>query len=84
MRPSPVSVMMVMPVHNERATIAPLVTAARQYGPVVVVDDASTDGSDRLAALAGATVITLRRHAGKGKALQHGFAEALRDRKSVV
>lgn len=84
MRPSPVSAIMVIPVHNERATIASLVTAVRQYGPVIVADDASTDGSGRLAVLAGATVITLPRHAGKGKALQHGFAEALQRGAQVV
>jgi glycosyltransferase involved in cell wall biosynthesis len=46
--------------------------------PVLVVDDASDDNSGQLAAAAGATVLTLPRHRGKGVALRHGFAVALR------
>ncbi len=71
------SAMAVMPVHNEAATIGPLVQAVRTYLPVLVVDDASNDGSGSLAAAAGAEVITLARHAGKGAALRCGFAEAI-------
>ena len=68
----------VIPVHNEAPTIATIVRAARAYLPVIVVDDASDDGSGQLAAGAGATVITLSRHYGKGAALRRGFAAALR------
>jgi glycosyltransferase involved in cell wall biosynthesis len=68
----------VIPVHNEAPTIASVVLAARAYLPVIVVDDASEDGSGQRAADAGAVVLTLPRHCGKGEALQHGFAEALR------
>ena len=76
---------MVIPIHNEQATIVAIVTAARQYGPVIVVDDASTDGSGCLAAEAGATVIALPRRTGKGTALQQGFAAALqRGARSVI
>jgi glycosyltransferase involved in cell wall biosynthesis len=68
----------VIPVHNEASTIAAIVRAARAYVPVIVVDDASNDGSGQLAAAAGATVCTLPKHCGKGAALRRGFAEALR------
>lgn len=68
----------VIPVHNEASTIASVVLAARAYLPVIVVDDASEDGSGPRAAAAGAIVLTLPRHRGKGEALQRGFAEALR------
>ena len=68
----------VIPVHNEAPTIATIVRVARAYLPVIVVDDASDDGSGQLAAGAGATVITLSRHYGKGAALRRGFAAALR------
>lgn len=68
----------VIPVHNEALSIAAIVTATRVYMPVIVVDDASVDGSGRLAATAGATVITLPIRQGKGAALRYGFAEALR------
>lgn len=67
----------LIPVHNEAATIATVVTAARQYLPVLVVDDASDDASAQLAALAGAMVLSLPQRRGKGAALCHGFAAAL-------
>ena len=70
--------MAVIPVHNEASTIAAVVRATRLYVPAIVVDDASDDGSGQLAADAGATVLTLPRHHGKGVALRHGFAAALR------
>lgn len=68
----------VIPMHNEAATIRPIVAAACAYLPVIVVDDASDDGSGRLAARAGATVVTLPVRQGKGVALRRGFTEALR------
>jgi glycosyltransferase involved in cell wall biosynthesis len=72
------TIMAVIPVHNEAPTIASVVLTVRAYLPVIVVDDASEDGSGPRAAAAGATVLTLPRHCGKGAALQRGFAEALR------
>jgi glycosyltransferase involved in cell wall biosynthesis len=68
----------VIPVRNEALTVAAIVAATVAYVPVIVVDDASDDGSGTLAAASGATVIRLPRHCGKGMALQRGFAEALR------
>jgi glycosyltransferase involved in cell wall biosynthesis len=70
--------MVVIPVHNEAPTIASVVLAARVYLPVIVVDDASEDGSGQHAVAAGAIVLTLSTHCGKGAALRRGFAEALR------
>lgn len=67
----------IIPVHNEARTIAAIVQAARAYVPVLVVDDASQDSSGDLAAQAGAQVLRLTRHAGKGEALRRGFAAAL-------
>lgn len=68
----------VIPVRNEASTIATIVVATRVYMPVIVVDDASADGSGQRAAEAGASVLTLPTHQGKGAALQYGFREALR------
>lgn len=68
----------VIPVHNEAASIATVVAAARAYLPVIVVDDASDDASARLAAAAGATVLRISRQRGKGHALRCGFAKAIR------
>jgi glycosyltransferase involved in cell wall biosynthesis len=68
----------VIPVHNEASTIAAIVADVGAYLPVIVVDDASDDGSGQLAAAAAAMVVTLPRQRGKGFALRCGFAEALR------
>lgn len=69
--------LIVIPVLNEAATIADLVTRARRYGSVIVVDDGSSDASGAAAAAAGADVLRLPRRRGKGAALRRGFAAAL-------
>lgn len=76
--------MAVIPVHNEALTLAPLVTTAQHYLPVIVVDDASDDHSGALAAAAGATVLTLSSRQGKGAALRHGFRTALHRGASAI
>jgi glycosyltransferase involved in cell wall biosynthesis len=71
----------VMPVYNEAGTIGQvvnLVLAQRPVQQLVIVDDASTDGTwEKLQALAeGKSTIQLTRHAqnqGKGAALRTGF-----------
>ena len=71
-------VLIVVPVFNEAATIADIVERARLHGPVLVVDDGSTDGTGARARAAGAEVIALGARRGKGAALRCGFAEAER------
>lgn len=69
----------VVPIFDEAATIGAVVKRLRRLCPVIVVDDASTDGSGARAAAAGAAcVIRHPRRMGKGAALRTGFAEALR------
>ena len=67
---------LVIPVFNEAATIGDVVARARDHGPVLVVDDGSTDGSARCAELAGAEVIRHSRRLGKGQAIRTGMAAA--------
>jgi glycosyltransferase involved in cell wall biosynthesis len=50
-------VLIVIPVHNEAVTIADIVERARLHGPVLVVDDGSTDDTGARAAAAGAEVV---------------------------
>ncbi|WP_018085104.1 glycosyltransferase family 2 protein [Desulfurispora thermophila] len=69
------SVSVLIPAFNEAQFIAETVRAARQIPgvkQVVVVNDASTDGTAQLAAAAGAQVIDLPVNAGKGNALNAG------------
>jgi flavin-dependent dehydrogenase/glycosyltransferase involved in cell wall biosynthesis len=68
----------VIPVFNEASTIGSVVARAACHGPVLVIDDGSSDGSARVAAAAGAAVIDMGHRRGKGAALRAGFAEALR------
>ncbi|HTI53439.1 MAG TPA: glycosyltransferase, partial [Verrucomicrobiae bacterium] len=71
-------VLIVIPAYNEVATIADIVERARLHGPVLVVDDGSTDATGAAAAAAGAEVVALGARRGKGAALRRAFAEALR------
>ena len=74
----------VMPVYNEAATVADVIKVVLSQRPVqqlVIVDDASTDGTwEKLkSATNGEARVTLVRHEqnqGKGAALRTGFAQA--------
>lgn len=70
------SVIALIPAHNEAGRIVATVTAARSVSGidrVVVIDDASQDDTAALARDAGAEVLQLERNLGKGGALQHGL-----------
>lgn len=76
------AVTVVIPAYNEAARIAVTVAAATgipEVSEVIVVDDASTDGTARAAEAAGAKVIRLPRNSGKGGALSRGVAAAAGD-----
>ena len=69
-------VVAVVPARDEAAGIAACVEALRANGvrEVVVVDDASSDGTAALAAAAGARVLTAPGHVGKPAACRLGTA----------
>jgi GT2 family glycosyltransferase len=70
----------VIPVYNDAANLvdclAALRAAATADTEIIVVDDASTDGSASLAERAGVTVIRLPRNSGPGVARNYGAARA--------
>jgi glycosyltransferase involved in cell wall biosynthesis len=67
----------VVPVFDEARTLGIIVERLRAHCPVIVVDDASTDGSAAVATRAGAVVLRHARREGKGAALRTGFGAAL-------
>jgi glycosyltransferase involved in cell wall biosynthesis len=73
-------VTVVVPAYNAERTIGAVVGALRGQDPapaeIVVVDDASTDGTVAAAEAAGATVVALERHAFAGGARNAGWERA--------
>lgn len=67
----------LIPAYNEGERAAKVVSAARHYLPVLVVDDGSTDSTAAAAEGAGAQVLRQNPNQGKGAALQAGFRFAL-------
>ncbi len=73
------SVTVLVAAYNEAPVIGDVVREARHAVPtseVLVVDDGSTDGTDRAAADAGARVVRLPANGGKGSAVRRGLSEA--------
>lgn len=70
------SVAFIIPAYDEAPNVARVVRVALStgLGPVLVVDDGSTDGTARAAAAAGARVLRLEGNVGKGGALAAGAA----------
>ena len=70
------TILIVIPAYNEAAAIARVVEGALAHGPVLVVDDGSTDETAARAEAAGATVIGHPRRLGKGQAIRTGLTAA--------
>jgi glycosyltransferase involved in cell wall biosynthesis len=85
--PAPGTLSVIVPVYNERATVAEILRRMRRVQlpldlEIVVVDDGSTDGSDQvLATLQDSTVRVIRQPAnrGKGAAIRAGLKAARGD-----
>jgi glycosyltransferase involved in cell wall biosynthesis len=70
-------IMVLIPAYNEAEHISQVVSAARRFLPVLVVDDGSADETARLAEAAGAEVLRQVPNQGKGSALRAGFQRAI-------
>ena len=73
--------LILIPAFNEAATIANVVWSAKKYGDVLVLDDASTDGTGQKALEAGANVIANQINLGYERNLSTGFQAAINDLK---
>ena len=74
------SFLAVVPAYNEAASVGSVVRAIREHAPtfdIVVVDDGSTDDTQRIAQDAGARVLHHPFNLGIGGAVQSGFFYAL-------
>lgn len=70
------SAVAIVPMFNERATCARVVSALRASGrfrEVLAVDDGSTDGCAQEAHQAGARVLVIAKNGGKGQAMRRAL-----------
>jgi glycosyltransferase involved in cell wall biosynthesis len=70
-------ILALIPAYNEGERIPTVVTGAKGFLPVLVIDDGSTDDTVAQAEAAGATVWSQPYNQGKGAALRAGFQQAL-------
>ena len=70
-------ILALIPAHNESTRIGPVIDGVRQYLPVLVVDDGSSDDTSEVARRHGATVVRQEPNQGKGAALLNGFGQFL-------
>ncbi|WP_456381019.1 glycosyltransferase family 2 protein [Thiolapillus sp.] len=80
------SVLILIPAHNEAQSVAAVIREVihRTGCRVVVIDDASTDGTAAVAREAGATVLSLAVQLGAWGALQAGMRFALQQKYQFV
>jgi len=77
--------LILIPAHNEAATIASVVSRCRSLSSeVLVVDDGSVDSTGSAASAAGARVLRTEQCKGYGSALRLGFEECKRLQSSIV
>jgi glycosyltransferase involved in cell wall biosynthesis len=80
-------VLIVIPAHDEEASLTATLAAVREHlrgATVVVIDDCSRDRTAAIAAAEGADVVTLPCNLGYGGAVQAGFKYALARGAEVV
>jgi len=66
----------IIPAFNEEITIFRVVQSVRGYGQVIVVNDASTDETEKIAEKAGAILVNHKNNEGYDAALNSGFVKA--------
>ena len=78
------NILAMIPAYNEARRVGEVIAGARQYLPVLVVDDGSTDNTADVATQSGVTVLSQRPNQGKGAALKAGFRQAIAEGYAAV
>lgn len=77
-------VVALIPAYNAEAFVGDVVRVAREYVPVIAVNDGSTDGTLAALRASGATVIDQQPNQGKGAALKRGYRAAMESGAAAV
>lgn len=77
-------ILVLIPAYNESTRIGPVITAAQQFLPVLVVDDGSVDETELVTKTSGTDVLRQVPNQGKGAALRAGFKKAIADGYAAV
>lgn len=69
-----IKIIAAIPAYNESKYIAAIIKNTQKYvHRVIVIDDGSQDGTDKIARATGATVVKHMHNQGKGAAINHAF-----------
>ena len=68
----------IVPAYNEEKTIREVVTSLNKYTNVIVVDDCSTDETNKIAKNCGAIVIRNIKNEGYEKSVEKGLFESIK------
>lgn len=80
-----IEVLVCIPTYNAESTIGQVVSKCKKYADVVlVINDGSSDNSERIAKDAGAEVITHKKNRGYGGAIKTGLKEGLKRRAKIT
>lgn len=82
--PDLTKILALIPAYNEADRIGRVIDGARQFLPVLVVDDGSTDDTATIATGQGASVLYQVPNQGKGAALKAGFCQAISEEYHAV
>jgi glycosyltransferase involved in cell wall biosynthesis len=82
--PDLTKILALIPAYNEADRIGRVIDGARQFLPVLVVDDGSTDDTATIATGQGASVLYQVPNQGKGAALKAGFRQAISEEYHAV
>lgn len=78
-------ILIIIPAHNEEKSLPEFLEEVRRTGcDAVVINDASSDATERVAKVAGFPVLSLPVNLGIGGGVQTGFVYALRNAYDVV